>query len=402
MPYYNYEATGKGGKPVRGQASAMNRQEMIASLQREGFIILSIKESAPISEKFHRKLHKKARQRDLILFAKEMAILLENGVVITEALEVILKQMDSVDLINALKDVKKNIENGTTFHGAIDKHPGIFGDFWRDMIDAGEVSGQLPFVIRQLESFLESSDRLRKKMVNALIYPALLFTVATFVVCVFMFKIVPVFQDLFTTFGGRLPAFTEMVLGISMMFRKYFLLMLVAVAIMIFMFKKAVSTKNGRRLYENFLMKLPVMGSLFLSLAIEKFSSTLGVLLKSGIPIIRAMEVASRISGSLMFTERIDEARAKVTAGLPFSDALGQTGLFPPLAVQLVLVAEKTGNFSGMLEEISRYYSDVVDLAVTRFTAVIEPIVLMFMAVVIGGLLIAMFLPIFKLASGGG
>jgi type IV pilus assembly protein PilC len=269
------------------------------------------------------------------------------------------------------------------------------------MIDAGEISGQLPFVMRQIVVFLQSREDLKKKTINAFLYPALLLTLALFTILVFVFRVVPIFEELFSTFGGKLPVFTSVIISGSNFARRYFIVVAIVAGILGFIVKRALSTKPGRRLYETMLLNTPVAGNLFLALSIEKFASTLGVLLKSGIPIIRALEVAVKTSQSLIFSERVEEAKVKVMGGLPFSEALLQTSIFPPLAVQLVLVAEKTGNFSGMLEEISKYYNDIIDVAVTRFTTLIGPIVLIFMAFVIGALIIAMFLPIFKFASLG-
>lgn len=401
MPYYTYEARDKGGKLVKNQAFALNKQELIKILQTEEMMILSITESASLADKQHKKMHKKARVSDLILFAKELAILIENGVPIIEAMDVSLKQIDSIELAKAIKDIKRDLEGGTTFRDAIAKHPRIFSSFWHDMIDAGEVSGQLPFVIRQILTFLESREDMRKKTLNAFIYPAMLLLLAVVVIMVFIFRVVPIFQELFTSFGSKLPIFTQIVINISDVVKKYFFGVAIAIAVIVLIIRQLVSTRPGRLAAENIALSTPVIGNLFLSLAIERFSSTLGVLLKSGIPIIRALEIAIKTSQSVVFAERLEEAKMKIVGGLPFSEALQQSGFLPPLVVQLIVVAEKTGNFSGMLEEISKYYKDVIDIAVTRFTALIGPVVLIFMAVVIGSLIVAMFLPIFKIATLG-
>jgi len=401
MPYYDYEGREKTGKLIKSQAFALNKQELIKLLHGQGLLIISAKEATAIEEKYRKRLHRRATTGDLVLLAKQFAILLENGVAMIDAFDVMLKQMESSDLINALREIKKDVEGGDTLRDAIAKHPRIFGSFWHDMIDAGEISGQLPFVMRQIVVFLQSREDLKKKTINAFLYPALLLTLALFTILVFVFRVVPIFEELFSTFGGKLPVFTSVIISGSNFARRYFIVVAIVAGILGFIVKRALSTKPGRRLYETMLLNTPVAGNLFLALSIEKFASTLGVLLKSGIPIIRALEVAVKTSQSLIFSERVEEAKVKVMGGLPFSEALLQTSIFPPLAVQLVLVAEKTGNFSGMLEEISKYYNDIIDVAVTRFTTLIGPIVLIFMAFVIGALIIAMFLPIFKFASLG-
>jgi len=401
MPYYIYEARDKDGKLVKNQAFALNKQELIKILQTEEMMILSINESASLADRQRKKLHRKTRISDLILFAKELAILIENGVPIIEAMDVSLKQIESTELLKAIKDIKRDLEGGSTMRDAIAKHPRIFSSFWYDMIDAGEVSGQLPFVIRQILVFLESREDMRKKTLNAFIYPAMLLILAIFVIMIFVFRVVPIFQELFASFGSKLPIFTQIVINTSDIVKKYFFGVAIAVAIIMLIVRQIIATRPGRRVAENIVLNTPVVGNLFLSLSIERFASTLGVLLKSGIPIIRALEISIKTSQSAVFAERLEEAKMKIVGGLSFSDSLQQSGLLPPLVVQLMVVAEKTGNFSGMLEEVSKYYKDVIDIAVTRFTALIGPVVLILMSVVIGSLIVAMFLPIFKIATLG-
>lgn len=401
MPYYAYEAREKNGKLVKSHTFAVNKQELIKILQKEDLLILSVKESAPLEERYRRKLHKKARLRDLILFSKEMAILFENGVPIVEALDVVYKQIESSELARVAGDMKEALESGASFRDAIARHPKVFSGLWQDMIEAGELSGQLPFVMRQISIFLAARDDLQKKTVNAFLYPVLLLILAAFTIFVFIFRVVPVFDELFATFNAKLPFFTLLAVSASNAIRRYFFVFIILIAIAIAIIGRIVSTKEGRRVYENIVFRMPILGDLLMSLAIERFAATFGVLLKSGIPILRALEVSVKSTQSAIFTDKVEDAKVKIMAGLPLSEALHQTGLFPPLTVQLVLVGEKTGNFSGMMEEVSRYYSDVIDTTITRFTTLLGPIVLIFMAIIIGSLIIAMFLPIFKFATLG-
>ncbi len=232
-------------------------------------------------------------------------------------------------------------------------------------------------------------------------YPILLFSLAILTIIVFIFKVVPIFEELFGAFGAELPFFTSVIVGISNVIRNYFFVVIISAVIAGFLFKKAMSTDYGKKASERALFNVPILGDFLLSLSLERFASTLGVLLKSGISIVKAMEAAVKTSQSLVFADRVDEARVKITGGLPLSEALYQTNMFPPLAIQLVLVAEKTGNFSGMLGEVAKYYGDIVDTTMTRFTTLLGPVVLLFMALVIGGLIVAMFMPIFKFSTLG-
>ena len=384
---------------MKSQAFAHNRQELTKLLQGQGLIIIYVKESAGIAAKHVGKQHKRVKAQDLTIFAKEFAILLENGVAIMDVLDVIGKQLESTDLITAVKGIKKELEGGSTLSNAMGKYPRIFSLFWQDMTEAGELSGQLPYVMKQISVFVESREDIKKKTLNAFLYPAILMGLALFTVVVFVFKVIPVFKGLFSSFGSKLPPLTQAIFNMSEIVKKYFFVAVAIIAIAIFMIRKAFATKPGRRLYERVAFNAPVVGGLLLALSIERFASTLAVLLKSGIPIIKAMEVAVKASQSLVFSERIEDAKIKVMGGLPFSEALQHTSLFPPLTIQLLSVAEKTGNYSGMLEEVSKYYKDIIENALTRFTTLIGPVVLILMTVMIGGIVIAMFLPIFKIAT---
>ncbi|NQU95121.1 MAG: type II secretion system F family protein [Candidatus Omnitrophica bacterium] len=401
MAYYTYKARDKKGKLITSQTFAPNKQELIKLLQKDDLLILSVKEAASIEEEYRRKLHRKILTRDLSLFAKELTILLENGVSIIEAFEIVLKQIESSTLLTTVKTIKKDLEAGSTLADAIKKYPRIFESFWGDMIAAGELSGQLPFVLRQVVTFLESRDEMRKKTIDAFMYPILLFSLAILTIVVFIFKVVPIFEELFGAFGAELPFFTSVIVGISNVIRGYFFVVVISAAVAGFLFKKAMSTNYGKKASERVLFNIPILGDFLLSLSLERFASTLSVLLKSGISIVNAMEAAVKTSQSLVFADRVDEARVKIVGGLPLSESLYQTNMFPPLAIQLVLVAEKTGNFSGMLEEVAKYYGDIVDTTMTRFTTLLGPVVLLFMALVIGGLIVAMFMPIFKFATLG-
>ncbi|MDD4957287.1 MAG: type II secretion system F family protein [Candidatus Omnitrophica bacterium] len=399
MPYYSYKIRDKKGRIIKNHMFTSSEQDLVKVLQREGALVLGIKEMEAIETKTRRKMHKKVTIEDLVLFAKELAILLENGIPLIETFEVAIKQIESQQLLVAAEQVKVDLERGTSFRESIARHPTIFNDLWCDLVEAGELSGQLPFVLRQILEFLESRANLHKQISNAFLYPILLLGLAIATVLVFILKVVPIFEELFSSFDAKLPPFTQVIVDISNIVKDYFLMVATGLGLLVFFFIKAISTKYGRRVYEGVLFKIPILGRFLLALAIQTFTTTLSVLIKSGIPIMKGLEVASKTPQSLLFDEQIEQAKVRVMGGEPLSEALNQTGLFPPLAVQFVYVAEKTGNYGKMLEEVSKYYADIVENLVVRFTTLLGPLVLIFMTVIIGSLIVAMFLPIFKLAS---
>jgi type IV pilus assembly protein PilC len=399
MPYFTYEAREKSGRYVKNQIFSVSKEELVKTLQQAGLTILSVKESSEVEVRFQKRRHLWVRSGDLLLLSKELAVLLENGIPIVEAFEVILKQVESTRLLDVLKRIKSDLESGSSLRDATSKHPRIFGHFWQDMIEAGEISGQLSFVMRQISEFLKARAELIKKIVNALLYPALLFVLAIFSVSIFVFRIVPVFEEFYQSFDTKLPTFTLVIVGISYTIRNYSLLVLQFVIIGGLILRKVLTTRRGRRFFENILFGTPLLGSFLMSVSIQGFISMLSVLSRSGIPIIKALETSKKATRSFVFDELIEEAKAKVIGGLQLSEALHQTGIFPTLAVQLIFVGEKTGTFSVMLDEVSLYYQDVVDNTVTRFTSLLGPVILICMAVLIGSLVAAMFLPIFNLMS---
>jgi type IV pilus assembly protein PilC len=401
MPYFEYVARDKAGKQIKGQFFATTKQHLITNLQRDGMLVTSVKEATSMAEGKNVRLHKKAKPGDIKLFAKEFAVLLENGIPIMDGLDVLIKQMTSTNLITATRAIRKDLENGSTLANAVGKNPQVFNNLWHYMIEAGETAGQLPFVFRQMVAYLESRELIRKKTVTAMMYPAVLLIVGLLALFFFTFNVVPIFKGIYKQFNAlqKLPPITKLVIWSSETIASNYLFIIIGLVIIGIIFKQIISTKTGRRVYERTLLGLPVIGKLYLALLIERFASTLKVLLKSGITIIKAMEMAANTSQSKIFSEKLEETKIKVTGGLPFSEALQQTALFPPLVIQLVLIAEKTGNYAGMFEEITNYYHEVLDTAIDRFTALIEPVMLIVMALGIGTLIISMYIPIFGLAN---
>jgi type IV pilus assembly protein PilC len=344
-------------------------------------------------------LHKGVKSKDLTLFAKTLAILLENGISLVEAFDVIITQVESSTLLEVVKKVKTDIESGSSFRDALSKHPKVFNTYWVDMMEAGELSGKMPYVMREIVAFLEAREQITKKVIGALTYPAMLIIGCLAAVVIFMVKIVPTFIKLFDSLGSQLPGVTMMVVNLSEILQKYFIHGIIIIALFIFGFHKFTSNPTGKRIWESLLFKIPVLGNFLIAVSIEKFVSSLGALLKSGIPIIKAIEVSLKTAQSIIFADNIAAAKMQVMAGVPLSEALQQTGLFPPLTIQLMTVAEKTGNFSGMFDEISNYYKEQIDTLITAFTALLEPLVMVLMTVVVGTLLGALFMPIFSMAG---
>ena len=400
MPYYAYKVRDKAGKIVESRGRAENRAALQKILQESGAVVLSIQKAEEIKISFAKKMHKGVKPKDLALFAKTLSILLENGISLIEAFDVIITQIESSTLLEVVKKVKHSIESGASFRDALAKHPKVFNTYWVDMMEAGEISGKMPYVMQEIVSFLEAREQIKKKVIGALTYPSMLILGCIAAVVIFMVKIVPTFTKLFENLGSELPGITLMVVNLSDLLQHYFVHGIIVIGALGFGFYKIISNPTGKRIWESFLFKIPVLGKFLMSVSIEKFVSSLGALLKSGIPIIKAIEVSLKTAQSIIFADNISAAKMQVMAGVPLSEALQQTGLFPPLTIQLMTVAEKTGNFSGMFDEISNYYKEEIDTLITAFTTLLEPLVMIFMTVVVGILLGALFMPIFSMAGG--
>ena len=399
MPNFEYEIRDKSGKLIKSRARSEDKDALIKMLQEQGAMILSVREAQESTGAKKRKLHNKVTLRDLAFFAKTMATLIENGITIIEAFDVVVQQIDSKPLLEAIRSIKKQIEGGSSFRDALAAYPKIFDNYWIDMMEAGELSGKLPYVLREILKYIEAREQMRKKIISAMTYPIILICGCVAAILVLILKIVPVFKDLFASFNKELPPITKMVLALSENLQQYGAGVFLAIVVIGIAINRTWATDTGRRFLERILFKVPVLGVLMQSSSIEKFVSSLSALLKSGIPILKGLEVSAKTAQSIVFEDEILGAKMQVTAGIPLSEALNSTGLFPPIVVQLLLVSEKTGNFSGMLDEIALYYKEQIDMYITRLTSMIEPIITIGMTAVIGVILGSVFMPIFSLSS---
>ncbi|MDD5438617.1 MAG: type II secretion system F family protein, partial [Candidatus Omnitrophica bacterium] len=332
MPYFFYTIRDKDGKMVDGQRYAATRDELVHALRKEGQMVVSCRESRIMEEKYKRKFHKKVTTKDLGVFAKEMSVLIENAIPLAEALEIIVKQLDSTDLVKTVEMVKKDVESGLSLHESLGKHQKAFGGFWADMVEAGELSGQLSYVLQEVVRFLETREDLRKKVIAALTYPVLLICVIFMALAIFMLKIVPIFDNVFKQFGSELPPLTKAIVTVSNYLRGHYVIIGLIIGGIIYTVFRYNRTKNGKRALETVLYRMPVIGNIMVALSVEKFTSTLAVLLKSGIPIIRALDMSVKAAGSVLFIERVGDASNRVSAGAPLAESLQETGLFPALA----------------------------------------------------------------------
>ncbi len=325
--------------------------------------------------------------------------MIDSGVPLVQSLGILVEQIENNNLRDAVIVVRQDIEAGMSFYDALAKHPVIFSEFFINMAKAGEASGTLNEVLDRLAAYLEKSAALARKVRSALVYPAILISMAILITGGLMLKVVPIFKEIFTSFGGKLPLPTQILIEASNLLSRYFLIFIVLLVTFCFFLKKYISTEKGRYNFDSMKLKIPVIGKLFRKVALAKFSRTFSTLVKSGIAILNALEIVGKTSGNKVIEESLFECRKAVRDGELISRNLSKSKVFPPMVCRMIGVGEQTGQLEKMLSKIADFYDEQVDSAVTGLTSMIEPIIIAFLGIVIGGIIISLFLPIFKITE---
>ena len=402
MPFFRYVARDKAGKLIDEITETKNEEELVNGLQAKGLLVISVGPAPEVKSKKKadsRKFHKAVKSHDLIMFSRELATLLGAGVTLIKSLEILCKQIESRVLLIAVEQIKKDIEGGYTFQNALKKHDKIFSTFWINLVETGEASGHLPLSLDQVAVYLEENAELKRKVVSALMYPIVLVCVATGAIAIFLLKIIPIFSEIFKGFNVELPALTQMVIGMSNILRKYFFIAIGCIIGLVFIFKKYTSTEKGKWQLDQLMLNIPVVGQLVQGIATERFASGLGTLIKSGVPILHALEIAEKTAGNKVMEKELRDLRIAVKEGKGMGMTMQNSTLFSPLVIQMISVGEEIGELGKMLDRVSIFYKEKVNTFIARFTTLFEPIILVFMGVIVGVLVVAMFMPIFNLSS---
>jgi len=401
MPFFRYLARDRAGKLIDETLEVVSEEDLINSLQARGLLVISIEIARDLKpkRKAKRKYHRGVNINDLLMFSRELATLLSAGVTLIKSLDILCKQIESQELLRTVEQIKKDVEGGYTFQNALKKHDKIFSSFWINLIETGEASGHLPLSLEQLATYLEDTANLRKKIVSALVYPIILVMVASGAITIFLVKIIPVFCEIFKGFNVELPLLTRIVIGFSDVIRKYFLIAIGVMVALSFILRKYVSTEVGKLQFDTLKFKMPLMGPLLQEVAVERFTSSLGTLIKSGVPILHALEISEKIAGNVVMEKSIKDIKVAVRKGKGMAQSMQDNALFSPMVIQMISVGEEIGELAKMLERVSAFYKDRINTFITRLTTMFEPMILVFMGVVVGVLVVAMFMPIFSLSS---
>lgn len=401
MPIYKWEGKTLKGVIKKGEMEAATEGAIRIHLRQQNIIPTKI---AAKGKEFTISLPfgKRVQQRSIAIFTRQLATMIDAGLPLVQSLEILSSQQDNKTFKGILREIREDVEGGSTFAGALKKHPTVFNDLYTNLVVAGEEGGILDNILNRLAAYIEKAEALKKKVKSALVYPSVIVTVAIGVVAILMIFVIPVFETMFSSAGQNLPLPTMIVVEISKFVRKYVFIVVPAIILAIFLLRKYHHTENGKTVMDRVLLKAPVFGDLFRKIAVARFSRTLGTLVSSGVPILDGLNIVSKTAGNKVIETAILNARASIREGETIAEPLGRSNIFPPMVIQMISVGESTGALDSMLTKIAEFFEDEVDVAVGNLTSMLEPLLMIFLGIVIGGVVIAMYLPIFQMASAVG
>ncbi len=399
MPRFKWEGKTLRGEKKKGEMEAPDEASVRTHLRQQNVIPTKVvAKGKEVSFSFGRQ---RVKKKDVGVFTRQMATMIDAGLPLVQSLDILAMQQDNKAFKEIIKNVKDDVEGGSTFAGALGKHPKTFDELYVNLVVAGEEGGILDNVLNRLAVYIEKAEALRKKVKSALVYPSTIVGVAILVVAVLMIFVIPVFEKMFSSMGHTLPLPTLIVIGISNILKRYFLLVIVALVILIIMFKRYYSTDRGKLAVDSLFLKLPVFGPLFRKVAVARFSRTLSTLITSGVPILDGLTITSKTAGNKLIEQAIMKARTSISEGETIAEPLARGEVFPPMVTQMIAVGESTGSLDSMLTKIADVYEEEVDFAIATLTSLMEPFLMIFLGVTVGGIVIAMYLPIFKIAEVG-
>ncbi len=399
MPKYAWEGRVPQGGFRKGEVEGPNETAVRAYLRQQQIIptkITALGKELKITLPF---LKKKVKKKSLAIFTRQLATMIDAGLPLVQSLDILAKQEASEIFQEIIKTIKSEVESGATLAAALQKHPRVFDNMYVNLVVAAEEAGTLDVILGRLATHIEKMEALKKKVKSAMVYPIMIVTVAVGVTIVLMVFVVPVFEKLFAGMGSSLPLPTQIVVNISKLFKNYLPIMIILAIAATIALNRFYKTEQGRRKVDGLLLKAPVFGELIRKIAVSRFARTLATLVTSGVPILEALNIVAGASGNKIVEEAILKGRTSISQGQTISEPLTESGVFPVMVTQMIAVGETTGSLELMLTKIADFYDDEVDVAVATLSSMLEPVLMIFLGVIVGGLVIAMYLPIFKMAS---
>ncbi len=403
MPYFTYVARNTAGKLITGRTEAATQAMVVKQLRDAGLTPTQIETAGGGGATTAKKGRKQKMKgggvglEDLVLVSRQLATMIRAGLPLIEVLNIMGEQVDKLALRNCIVAVEKDVQNGASMYEAMAKHPRVFNQFFLSMIKAGEASGMLDTILDQVATYMEKTASIVRKVKSAVMYPAIVTIFAILIIILIMWKVVPVFEEIFDGLGTTLPLPTQIIINISRFMRDQWYILLGAVIAISFIFSQWIRTKSGRRSWDQLKLKIPIFGELFLKLAVSRFTRTLGTLMRAGVNILGALDIVAKTAGNVIIEEVVVKTKYNIQAGESLTKPLADSGVFPPMVTRMIEVGERTGALENMLQKVAEYYEDQVDTMVDGLTSLIEPLLIMFLGIIVGTVVISMFLPLVKM-----
>jgi type IV pilus assembly protein PilC len=394
MATFTYTARSFAGDIRTATLEAQSRDDVIAQLRRQRLNVIKIDEATPKKPK-----RGHIKMRDIVILTRQFSTMINAGLPLVQAMTILAEQSQNKVLSEIMRKVVFDVESGNTVADALGKHPQAFSNLYVNMVAAGEAGGILDTILMRLATFMEKNDALIRKVKGAMIYPSVIMAVAGIAVTVLLIFVIPVFENLFTSAGLALPLPTRIVMGASRFLKGYWYVVLGAIVAAVFMFKRYRATSNGRLKIDKFMLKVPVLGDVLRKSAVSRFTRTLGTLISSGVSILDGLEITAKTAGNRVVQDAIMESRSSIAGGDTIAQPLKKSGVFPPMVISMISVGEQTGGLDEMLSKIADFYDEEVDAAVSNLLSLLEPVMIVFLGVVVGGMVVSMYLPIFDMIN---
>jgi type IV pilus assembly protein PilC len=398
MATFRYVTKNETGKTLTGQMEGDSELSVVQQLRKQGLTILSVElDQAAVGRTTRRRPRGKYNHH--VVFSRQLATMVDAGLPLIQSLDALHEQTDNTGFKAIIGELINAIEQGASFSDALGQHPKVFTGLFVNMVRAGESSGTLSEILDRIAGYLEASAALRRRVKSAMIYPAVVSTMAVAITILLLVKVIPVFENIYKSFDSALPGPTLVLLAISKFMRKWILPSLALLVVGVIALKFWVNTEAGRFKYDRFKFRLPVFGELIKKICVSRFTRTLGVLVRSGVPILSALDIVGKTAGNKVVEAAVDEAIEEIKRGENIADPLAASHVFPPMVTRMISVGEQSGKLEVMLEKISDFYDDQVNATVAGLTSLIEPMLIAFLGIVVGGIVICMFMPLFKLST---
>jgi len=399
MPVFIWEGTTKRGEPRKDEMEAPSEGALRIQLRRQGIQNITIKKKPKDLFENVKFLQPKVKEKDVVVFARQFATMINAGLPIVHSLELLAQEEENKTFKKVITEIKEDIEGGSTLTDSLKKHPKIFDELFVNLVNAGEAGGILDVILNRLSGYMEKAIKLKGKVKGAMTYPAATLVIAISVVLLLLWKVVPVFQEMFEGVGGALPGPTQFLVDASNFVQHNILYIFASFIILYIAYKRYYRSERGRLQIDKLVLKAPIFGILLKKVAVAKFSRTLSTMISSGVPILEGLEIVSKTAGNRVIENVLMDTKKSISEGKTIAEPLGQAQVFPSMVVSMIAVGENTGALDAMLSKIADFYDEEVDAAVEAMTSLLEPFMMVFLGGVVGGMIVALYLPIFNMAG---